>query len=85
MMSNSISLKVLEAYTRDVGRNRIRISLTDMKKICASKGDILEAKGKKRTVSVCFPVYTSEKKRGIITMDGLPCGISELENQLKLK
>ena len=63
MMSNSISLKVFTAYARDVGRNRIRISLTDMKKIGASKGDILEVKGKKLTVSACFPIYTSEKKK----------------------
>lgn len=48
------------------------------KKIGASKGDIFEIKGKKRTVSACFPVDSSEKKRGIIAMDWLTrfnCGV----------
>lgn len=39
--------------------------------IGVSNGDIIEIKGKKRSATSCFPVYTSEKKRGIIRMDGL--------------
>ncbi len=80
MSSNSISLKVSTAYNADIGRNRIRMSLENMKKTGVSKGDIIEIKGKKRSVCSCFPLYSSERKREIIRMDSLTrsnCGAKE--------
>ena len=51
MSQNSLSLKVLEAYTRDVGRGVARIDYDSMDTLNASTGDVIEIKGKRRTVA----------------------------------
>lgn len=48
-------LTVLEAYTRDVGRGVARIDDKMMVKLGLSKGDVIEIKGKRRTVANCLP------------------------------
>ncbi len=65
------ALKVLESYTRDVGRGIARIDYSTMKILNISTGDILEIKGKKRTVAKCLPLYPSDEDKGIIRIDGL--------------
>ncbi|MFB5648998.1 MAG: hypothetical protein ACE5RM_05905, partial [Candidatus Nitrosomaritimum aestuariumsis] len=50
MSQNALSLKVLEAYTRDVGRGVARIDYDSMDTLGASTGDVIEIKGKRRTV-----------------------------------
>jgi transitional endoplasmic reticulum ATPase len=47
-------LKVLEAYTRDVGRGLARIDYDTMDSLGASTGDAIEIKGKRRTVAAAF-------------------------------
>src|SRR5579884_4286109 len=37
----------------------------------ASTGDIIEIKGKRRTVAKCLPLYPSDEGRGVIRIDGL--------------
>ncbi|VVC06331.1 VCP-like ATPase [uncultured archaeon] len=37
----------------------------------ASTGDILEIKGKRRSVAKCLPLYPSDEGKGIIRIDGL--------------
>ena len=49
MSENNLSLKVLEAYTRDVGRGVARIDYDSMDNLSASTGDVIEIKGKRRT------------------------------------
>ncbi|MBI2126425.1 MAG: CDC48 family AAA ATPase [Thaumarchaeota archaeon] len=66
-----VSLKVLEAYTRDVGRGVARIDYDAMDALDASTGDIIEIKGKRRTVAKCLPLYPSDEGRGVIRIDGL--------------
>jgi transitional endoplasmic reticulum ATPase len=68
--SNS-SLKVLEAYTRDVGRGVARIDYDSMDSLTASTGDVIEIRGKRRTVAKCLPLYPSDEGKGIIRVDGL--------------
>ena len=51
MSQNALSLKVLEAYTRDVGRGVARIDYDSMDTLNASTGDVIEIKGKRRTVA----------------------------------
>jgi len=46
-----VQLKVPEAYTRDVGRGMTRIDHAAMDALGTSNGDILEFKGKRRTVA----------------------------------
>ena len=69
--SNTLSLKVLEAYTRDVGRGVARIDYDSMDALSASTGDVVEIKGKRKTVAKCLPLYPSDEGKGIIRVDGL--------------
>ena len=72
MSQNTLSLKVLEAYTRDVGRGVARIDYDSMDSLSASTGDVIEIKGKdRRTVAKCLPLYPSDEGKGIIKGDGL--------------
>ncbi|MGZ5484975.1 MAG: hypothetical protein ACXWFB_03575, partial [Nitrososphaeraceae archaeon] len=54
MSQNSISLKVLEAYTRDVGRGIARIDYDTMDSLAVSTGDVVEIRGKRRTTAKCL-------------------------------
>src|SRR5919199_1198871 len=69
--ANALSLKVLEAYTRDVGRGVARIDYDSMDALSASTGDVIEIRGKRRTVAKCLPLYPSDEGKGIIRVDGL--------------
>ena len=71
MSQNALSLKVLEAYTRDVGRGVARLDYDSMDTLSASTGDVIEIKGKRRTVAKCLPLYPSDEGKGIIRIDGL--------------
>jgi len=68
---NTATLKVLEAYTRDVGRGVARIDYDSMDSLSASTGDVVEIKGKRKTVAKCLPLYPSDEGKGIIRVDGL--------------
>jgi transitional endoplasmic reticulum ATPase len=66
------TLKILEAYTRDVGRGVARVDYDSMDSLNASTGDIIEIKGgKRRTVAKCLPLYPSDEGKGLIRVDGL--------------
>ncbi len=71
MSQRSSMLKVLEAYTRDVGRGVARIDYDAMDALDASTGDVIEVRGKRRTVAKCLPLYPSDEGRGVIRIDGL--------------
>jgi transitional endoplasmic reticulum ATPase len=71
MGETNSSLKVLEAYTRDVGRGVARIDYDSMDSLTASTGDVIEIRGKRRTVAKCLPLYPSDEGKGIIRVDGL--------------
>src|SRR3954454_24161318 len=71
MSQNTATLKVLEAYTRDVGRGVARIDYDSMDSLSASTGDVVEIKGKRKTVAKCLPLYPSDEGKGIIRVDGL--------------
>ena len=70
-MTDDRTLKVLEAYTRDVGRGVARIDYDSMDSLSASTGDVIEIRGKRRTVTKCLPLYPSDEGKGIIRVDGL--------------
>ena len=69
LSQQGVTLKVLEAYTRDVGRGVVRIDYDAMDSLDASTGDIVEIKGKRRTVGKCLPLYPSDEGRGVIRID----------------
>jgi len=66
-----VQLKVLEAYTRDVGRGVLRLDYDAMDALEASTGDVIEVKGKRRTVAKCLPLYPSDERKGLLRIDGL--------------
>src|SRR5256712_1995971 len=68
---NTMSLKILEAYTRDVGRGVARLDYESMDPLNTSTGDVIEIKGKRRTVAKCLPLYPSDEGKGIVRVDGL--------------
>ena len=69
--NDTLSLKILEAYTRDVGRGVARIDYDSMDSLSASTGDVIEIRGKRRTVAKCLPLYPSDEGKGIVRVDGL--------------
>ena len=71
MSQQPVQLKVLEAYTRDVGRGVARLDYNAMDGLDASTGDVIEVNGKRRTVARCLPLYPSDEGRGIMRTDGL--------------
>ncbi len=70
MSEQPVQLKVLEAYTRDVGRGIARLDYDATDALEASTGDVIEVKGKRRTVAKCLPLYPSDEGRGMIRIDG---------------
>lgn len=64
-------LKVLEAYSRDVGNGTARLDYEATDSLGAATGDVVEIKGKKRTVAKCLPLYPSDEGKGIIRVDGV--------------
>ncbi len=66
-----VQLKVLEAYTRDVGRAVARLDYDAMDALAASTGDVIEIKGKRRTVAKCLPLYPSDEGKEMVRIDGL--------------
>lgn len=48
-----------------------RIDYEAMDALDASTGDVIEIRGKRRTVAKCLPLYPSDEGRGIIRIDGL--------------
>ena len=69
--NNTLSLKILEAYTRDVGRGVARLDYESMDSLNASTGDVVEIGGKRRTIAKCLPLYPSDEGKGIVRVDGL--------------
>ena len=61
MNSEKHELTVLNAYAMDVGRGLARINDEMMNELGISKGDIIEIKGKKRTVARCMPPLSASQ------------------------
>ena len=72
-MSKHITLKIKEAYQRDVGRCIARIDQNTLDKIDADAGDIIEIIGnnEKRTVAKCLPLYPSDEHQSMIRLDAM--------------
>lgn len=71
MTHSTLSLKVFEAHTHDVGKGIVRIDYDSMDSIGNSTRDVVEIKGKRITVAKCFPLDASDEGKGIIRVDKL--------------
>jgi len=68
---NEVTLRVQEAYHRDVGRGIARIDMETMRQLGMVSGDIIEIEGKGATATaVVWPGYPSEEGKGVVLIDG---------------
>lgn len=65
------SLKVLEAYTRDVGRGVARIDYDTMDSLGLHTGLVISIDGKRYTVAKCLPLYPTDEGRNVIRIDSI--------------
>jgi len=59
--NDNLSLKVLEAYIRDVGRGVACLDYEPMDSLSTSTGDVVEIEGKRRTIAKSLPLYPSDE------------------------
>ncbi|MDI9642370.1 MAG: CDC48 family AAA ATPase [Archaeoglobaceae archaeon] len=69
-MKDEITLRVAEAYYRDVGRGIARIDPEVMAKLGIQSGDIIEVIGKDSVPAIAWPSYPEDRGKGIIRIDG---------------
>ena len=71
-MVEEITLRVVEARSRDVGRGIVRIPSRYMKMLGLEPGDYIEIIGNKKTAyAQVWPAYSDDEDRDIIRMDGI--------------
>lgn len=69
--NQTLTLRVSEARSKDVGRGIARIDPQDMAQVGVEVGDIVEVTGKKKTVAKVMPTYMEDRGKGIVQIDGL--------------
>ena len=69
--NHTLTLKVKEALSKDVGRAMARIDPDDMKTLSLEVGDIIEIEGKRRTPAKVMPCYVEDRGKKIIQVDGI--------------
>ncbi|MFP3910404.1 MAG: AAA family ATPase, partial [Archaeoglobaceae archaeon] len=72
MADDKISLRVKEAYYRDVGRGIARTDPEVIEKLGLKSGDIIEVTGKGKTSvpGIVWPGYPEDRGSGVIRIDG---------------
>ncbi len=70
----TVSLKVAEALSTDVGRALARLDPADMLRLGAQIGDIVEISGKRRTVCKLMPAFMEARGVARVQLDGLSRG-----------
>ena len=73
-MERTVSLKVAEALSKDVGRALARMDPADMLSLGAQIGDIVEIVGKRRTVCKLMPSFMETRGSARVQLDGLSRG-----------
>jgi transitional endoplasmic reticulum ATPase len=67
----TLTLKVKEGLTKDVGRSIVRLDPEDIRKLSMSGGDIALLEGKRQTVAKVMPCYADERGKEIVQLDGI--------------
>ncbi len=70
MAKDEITLRVAEAYYRDVGRGIARVDPEVMAKLGLQSGDVIEIIGKSSVPAIVWPGYPEDRGKGIIRIDG---------------
>ncbi|TAN36032.1 MAG: AAA family ATPase, partial [Candidatus Methanoperedens sp.] len=84
-ISRDLTLRVAEAFSKDVGRGLVRIDPEDMKVLGAEVGDIVEITGKRTTVAKLMPTFSGDRSKSIIQMDGIVRGNAQVGVDEKVK
>lgn len=71
MDTKTLTLKVKEAGSKDVGRGIVRFDPADFKTIGVAVGDIVEIKAKRRTVAKVMPAFMDDRGQGWVCLDGI--------------
>ena len=69
--NTQLTLKVVEAQAKDVGRAIARIDPKDMERLGLEVGGCVEIAGKRRTVAKVMPAYPDDRGKSTIQIDGL--------------
>ncbi len=69
-MSKEVTLRVAEAYYRDVGRGIARVDPQVMEELGLQSGDVIEIIGKSNVPAIVWPGYPEDRGKGIIRIDG---------------
>ncbi len=67
----SITLRVAEALTKDVGRGIARMDPEDIKRLGAEIGDVVALTGKRLTAAKVMPAYPQDRGKGLVQIDGI--------------
>ncbi len=70
MVKEEVTLRVAEAYYRDVGRGIARVDPEVMIRLGLQSGDIIEIIGKNSVPAIVWPGYPEDRGKGIIRIDG---------------
>jgi len=70
MGKDEVTLKVGEAYYRDVGRGIARLDPKIMEKMGIQSGDVIEIIGKESVPAIVWPGYPEDRGKEIIRIDG---------------
>ena len=67
----TVTLKVAEALSKDVGRGIARLDPQEMSAIGVQVGDIVQVTGNRATVAKGMPAYPEDRGKGILQIDGI--------------
>ena len=70
-MAEKVTLKVAESKAKDVGRAIARVDPKDFARLGLEVGEIIEIRGKRKTVAKLMPAYIEDRGKKIIQIDGL--------------
>lgn len=71
METKSLTLKVKEAGSKDVGRGIVRFDPADFPAIGVEVGDIVEIEAKRKTVAKVMPAFMEDRGQGWVCLDGI--------------
>jgi transitional endoplasmic reticulum ATPase len=67
----SVTLRVSEALTRDVGRGLVRLDPKEMTTLGLQSGETVQVTGRRPTVAKALPAYAEDRGQGQVQMDGI--------------
>ena len=70
MPEKTLTLRVADAYQRDVGRGIARVDPKVVDDLGLTSGDVIQIVGKKKTTALSWPGYETDFGKGTIRIDG---------------